>query len=105
MRPAVDALTHSDFLDFWSVIPSQARNTAHFVLTILELWGRLQRNLQNSPEPDSAFIVGRTPWSARDALVPLSGRRIKSFHKLGRPGGRPRTRAAAPLARESGANS
>ena len=51
MRPAVDALTHSDFLGSRSVTPSQARNTAHFVLTILELWGGLQRYLQNSKKP------------------------------------------------------
>src|ERR1017187_10387539 len=41
---------------------------------------------------------GRPPWSARDALVPLFSRRIKPFHNsTGRPGGRPRTRASAPL--------
>ena len=49
MRPAVDALTHSDFLGSRSVTPSQARNTAHFVLTILELWGRLQSAAGFSP--------------------------------------------------------
>src|ERR1035441_9761496 len=42
--------------------------------------------------------VGRTPWSARDAPVPLPARRIKSSHSsTGRPGGRPRTRGSAPL--------
>src|ERR1035441_10090830 len=51
---------------------------------------------------DSAFVVGRTPWGVpsgpRDAPVPLPGRRIKSFHgSTGRPGGRSRTRASAPL--------
>src|ERR1039458_10378982 len=41
--------------------------------------------------------VGRTPWSARDALVPLSSRSIVSLVlAAGRPGGRPRTRGAAP---------
>jgi hypothetical protein len=47
---------------------------------------------------DSALIVGRTPWSARDALVPLFSRRIKALAlKRSRPGGRLRTRASAPL--------
>ena len=33
-------------------------------------------------------MVGRTPWSARDALVPLFSRRIKPFQNpAGRPGG------------------
>ena len=47
---------------------------------------------------DSALIVGRTPWSARDALVPLFSRGIKSLALQGsRPGGRLRTRASALL--------
>jgi hypothetical protein len=39
--------------------------------------------------------VGQTPWSARDALVPLSAHRIKSLHMamadegVGRGRGRP----------------
>src|ERR1039458_511064 len=46
---------------------------------------------------DSALIVGRTPWSARDALVPLLRRRIRHLRSLrSRPGGRLRTRASAP---------
>jgi hypothetical protein len=45
----------------------------------------------------SALIVGRTPWSARDALVPLVPRRIRHLRSLrSRPGGRLRTRASAP---------
>jgi hypothetical protein len=40
-------------------------------------------------------FVGQTPWSARDALVPLSARRIKALHTtmadegVGRGRGRP----------------
>jgi hypothetical protein len=46
---------------------------------------------------DSALIVGRTPWSARDALVALLPRRIRHLRSLrSRPGGRLRTRASAP---------
>jgi hypothetical protein len=46
---------------------------------------------------NSALIVGRTPWSARDALVPLFPRRIRHLRSLrSRPGGRLRTRASAP---------
>ena len=44
----------------------------------------------------SAKIVGRTPWSARDALVPLLARRIKYLPLArSRPGGRLRTRGSA----------
>src|ERR1035441_1113995 len=52
-------------------------------------WGGLQPNAAYfSRTWDSAFVVGRTPWSARDAPVPLPGRRIKSFHNsTGRLGG------------------
>ena len=46
---------------------------------------------------DSALIVGRTPWPARDALVPLLPRRVRHQRSLrSRPGGRLRTRASAP---------
>jgi hypothetical protein len=46
---------------------------------------------------ESALIVGRTPWSARDALVPLFPRRIRHLRSSrNRPGGRLRTRASAP---------
>src|ERR1035441_6883601 len=42
-------------------------------------------------------LVGRTPWSARDAPVPPSGRRIKSFHSsTGRPGGPPHNKCRIP---------
>src|ERR1039457_5321125 len=42
-------------------------------------------------------MVGRTPWSARDAPVPLFARRIKPrVTAAGRRGGRPRTRGSAP---------
>jgi hypothetical protein len=41
--------------------------------------------------------VGRTPWSARDALVPLfaCGIKCRPLAKS-RPGGRLRTRGSAP---------
>ena len=47
---------------------------------------------------NSALIVGRTPWSARDALVPLLPNGIRHLRSLrSRPGGRlRRTRASAP---------
>src|SRR5260370_26338330 len=44
---------------------------------------------------NAAEFVGQTPWSARDALVPLSARRIKALHAtmadegVGRGRGRP----------------
>jgi hypothetical protein len=47
---------------------------------------------------------GRTPWSARDALVPLFARGMMFLPpSKGRPGGRPRTRAfALPFTRLPG---
>src|SRR5688572_13193166 len=42
---------------------------------------------------DPAEFVGRTPWSARDALVPLYSKRHQALAKeAGRRGRRPRTR-------------
>src|SRR6266581_4914485 len=44
---------------------------------------------------NAAEFVGQTPWSARDALVPLSARRTKALHAtmadegVGRGRGRP----------------
>src|ERR1039458_9177999 len=34
---------------------------------------------------NAAGLVGRTPWSARDALVPLFARRIGRLRPCGRP--------------------
>src|SRR5712691_6435105 len=45
----------------------------------------------------SARTVGRTPWSAADALVGLCVLTTISHPRESRPGGRLQTRGAAPL--------
>jgi hypothetical protein len=82
MRPARD----SEYAGGWRSgrITNPPQDAIPMSLTLPERW-------------DSALIVGRTPWSARDALVPLLPRRIGHLRSLrSRPGGRLRTRASAP---------
>ena len=50
-----------------------------------------------APVDDPKLMVGRTPWSAADALVGLCGATHDVSARLGsRPGGRLRTRGSAP---------
>src|SRR5437879_6459937 len=64
---------------------------SHFLaIAPLRLMPRSFPNIGNAAE-----FVGQTPWSARDALVPLSARRINALHAtmadegVGRGRGRP----------------
>ena len=68
---------------------------------------RLTRRSGAGSQPNAAYfsrragtasLVGRTPWSARDALVPLLSPSTKSsLPAKSRPGGRLRTRGSALL--------